>query len=151
MSDSVRPDMTAIDPIVIVRETAAAPAAAWSALVDPAHVRQWFTDASPVGRVGDAYRLDFGDSIVEGIVSEIVPGHRFAYTWSWAHDDPRHQTHVSWEVQPLPGGGSRLTLRHDGWTEVAANEATRDDHAGYWEGYLDDLVNHLETEPDASG
>ena len=53
---------------------------------------------------------------------------------------------MSWEVVALPGGGSRITLRHDGWTEAGADEATRDDHAGYWDGYLDDLADLLEGE-----
>ena len=31
------------------------------------------------------------------------------------------------------------------WT-AGANVATRDDHAGYWEGYLEDLVAVLDEE-----
>ncbi|MFL5778988.1 MAG: hypothetical protein ACJ761_08610 [Chloroflexota bacterium] len=31
-----------------------------------------------------------------------------------------------------------------GWDEAGADRRVRDDHAGYWEGYLEDLVAILE-------
>lgn len=135
--------MADVAPIVIVRDTEATPDAAWAALTEPDMVARWFTDATPVGGVGTAYRLDFGDSAVEGIVTEIAPGHRLGYTWAWADAEPRQETLVRWEVEPLPGARARVTLRHEGWAEAGADEATRDDHAGYWEDYLDDLVEFL--------
>ena len=51
---------------------------------------------------------------------------------------------VTWTVEPLPGGGTRVKLVHDGWAEAGVDEASRDDHEGYWSGYLDDLVAILE-------
>ncbi len=142
--------MSAIDPIVIVRETAAPPEAAWRALVEPELVERWFTTASPVGNAGDPYRLDFGDSVVDGVITEIVPGRRFAYTWSWADAEPRQETLVTWEIEATRGGGSRVILRHGGWSEAGADEVSRDDHAAYWSGYLDDLADLLTSVPGAN-
>jgi hypothetical protein len=51
---------------------------------------------------------------------------------------------VSWTIEPLSAGGTQVTLEHDGWSEAGADEATRNDHAGYWEGYLEDLVSVLD-------
>ena len=54
---------------------------------------------------------------------------------------------VSWVVEPLPDGGGRITLVHDGWSEVGADSAARDDHEAYWSGYLDDLAATLAERP----
>lgn len=139
--------MTAIEPIELTAITTADPATAWAALTDPDTVARWFTDASPVGSVGAAYRLDFGDgSVVEGAVRAHEPGRRFAYTWAWAGPEPGPETLVTWTVDPDPDGGTRITLVHSGWTEAGADEAARDDHLAYWEMYLDDLVTLLDGE-----
>jgi uncharacterized protein YndB with AHSA1/START domain len=133
-----------LPPIILEIVTPASPDAAWAALTDPEQVVEWFTDASPLGEVGDVYRLDFGEgSVVEGIIREVEPGHRFVHTWAWADALPRQETVVSWTVEAVPGGGGRITLVHDGWSEAGADSAARDDHEAYWSGYLDDLVEIL--------
>ena len=65
----------ALPPIVLAIETPATPADAWAALTEPERIAEWFTDALPLGQVGDPYRLDFGDgSVVEGVVRLVEPG-----------------------------------------------------------------------------
>jgi uncharacterized protein YndB with AHSA1/START domain len=118
---------------------------AWTALTDPDRIAEWLTDATPLGAVGDPYRLDFGDgSVVEGIVQVVEPGRQFAHTWAWVDAAPRQETVVTWTVESLDAGGTRITLIHDGWSDAGADEAIRDDHEGYWSGYLDDLAAILE-------
>jgi uncharacterized protein YndB with AHSA1/START domain len=134
-----------LPPIVLEIETPAPPADVWTAITVPERIAEWFTDASPLGAVGSAYRLDFGDgSIVEGVVTELEPGRRFAYTWAWADGEPEQRTTVSWSVDPLESGGSRITLVHDGWSDAGLDASARDDHEGYWLGYLEDLAAVLE-------
>ncbi|HSK52202.1 MAG TPA: SRPBCC domain-containing protein [Clostridia bacterium] len=134
-----------IAPIRLTATTTGSPAAAWAALTEPAKVLEWFTEATPVGAVGAPYRLDFGDgSVIEGRIVELEPGRRLAYTWAWADAEPRGETLVSWTIEALPAGGTAVTLEHGGWAEAGADEATRNDHAGYWEGYLEDLVAVLD-------
>jgi uncharacterized protein YndB with AHSA1/START domain len=136
--------MTDLEPIRLSIETAATPEAAWEALTDPDRIAEWFTDATALGNVGDAYRLDFGDgTVVEGTVTERDDGRRFGYTWAWAGDEPPAETFVIWAVEPMPRGRSRISLEHGGWTAAGLDEATRADHAGYWEGYLQDLAEVL--------
>jgi uncharacterized protein YndB with AHSA1/START domain len=133
--------MAELPPIVIEIETSASTDEAWAALTDPERVVLWFTDATPVGAVGEPYRLDFGDgSVVDGVVREVVPGRRFAHTWAWADVDPRQETLVTWSVEPRDDGGSRVSIVHDGWSEAGADAETRADHQGYWAGYLEDLA-----------
>jgi uncharacterized protein YndB with AHSA1/START domain len=136
---------TVLPPIVLELESAASPDEAWAALTRPERIAEWFTDASPLGEVGTAYRLDFGDgSVVEGVVTELEPGRRFAHTWAWTDAEPGQETLVSWSVEALPDGRSRVTLVHDGWAEAGLDESARDDHEGYWVGYLEDLASALE-------
>lgn len=133
----------AVDAIEITLDTATPPERVWAALTDPARVAEWFTDARPLGPVGSPYRLDFGDgSVVVGRVTERLPSVRFAHTWAW-EGQAEPPTVVTWSIEPLEDGGSRVVLRHDGWDESGADRATRDDHAGYWEGYLADLADVL--------
>ena len=130
-----------LPPIVLTIDTLASPADAWAALTEPDRIARWFTDALPLGGVGDPYRLDFGDgSVVEGVVRLVEPGRRFSHTWVWADVEPRQETLVTWSVDPIDKGGSRVTLVHDGWAEAGVDDAARDDHEAYWSGYLDDLA-----------
>ena len=131
----------ALPPIVLAIETRATPADAWAALTEPERIAEWFTQATPLGQVGAPYQLDFGDgSMVEGVVRLVEPGRRFAHSWVWADVEPRQETLVSWSVEPLPKGGARITLVHDGWAEAGVDDAARDDHEAYWSSYLDDLA-----------
>lgn len=133
-----------VSPIDIAFDTDADPAMAWHVITDPARVAEWFTDASPLGPVGSTYRLDFGDgSVVAGEVLALEPGHGFAHAWHWDGADPSETTTVAWTVTALPGDGSRIRLVHDGWGEAGLDASTRDDHEGYWTGYLDDLRDLL--------
>jgi len=136
-----------IEPITLKAATSGSPRAAWAALTDPTLVVEWFTEASPVGPVGAPYRLDFGDgSVISGRIRALEPGHRLAYSWAWADTEPVEETLVTWTLEPLPGGGTEGTLEHAGWAEAGSDESTRNDHAGYWEGYLEDLVAVLDEE-----
>ncbi|OGO56073.1 MAG: hypothetical protein A2Z32_02290 [Chloroflexi bacterium RBG_16_69_14] len=133
-----------LPPIILEIETPASADEAWAAITDPERVAEWLTDVSALGDVGDPYRLDFGDgSVVEGVIREIEPGRRFAHTWAWVDALPRQETIVSWTVEPLPNGGGRVILIHDGWSDAGADSAARDDHEAYWSGYLDDLAEIL--------
>jgi len=133
-----------IPPIDIAIETRADPGVAWAAITRPDRIALWFTDASPLGPVGSAYRLDFGDgSVVTGEVLALEPGHRFSHGWAWVGAGPGDATVVTWSVEPLPAGGSRIRLEHAGWSEPDG-EVARDEHEAYWRGYLDDLRDILE-------
>jgi uncharacterized protein YndB with AHSA1/START domain len=133
-----------VSPIRLTVETAASPQLAWTYLTDPDRVAEWLTEASPIGAVGDPFRLDFGDgSVVEGRILALEPGCRFAHEWAWADAEPSLPTRVEWLLEPLDNGGSRLTLVHDGWTGADADAVVRDEHEGYWSGYLDDLRDIL--------
>jgi uncharacterized protein YndB with AHSA1/START domain len=130
---------TKLEPIRLAVETPAEPDEAWDALTDPDRIAEWFTEASPLGRPGDAYRLDFGDSLVEGEIVSLDPGRSFAHTWTWQGDETAEPTLVTWTVEARPGGGTVIILEHGGWTEAGLDDAVREDHRGYWAAYLEEL------------
>jgi uncharacterized protein YndB with AHSA1/START domain len=134
-----------LEPIDLAIETRAPAAQAWRTLTDPALVELWFTEVSPLGPVGSTYRLAFGDgSVVTGELLVHEPGRRFAHAWRWEGDDASETTVVTWTVEPLSGGGSRIRLVHAGWETSQGGEGARDDHEAYWSGYLDDLRDVLD-------
>ena len=138
-------DPTALPPVELTIDVPVDAALAWRYLTDPDRVAEWFTEASPVGPEGAPYRLDFGDgSVVDGRIVALEPGRRLAYSWAWTDAEPRLETLVTWTIEPLPGGGCRISLEHSGWSEAGADESLRDDHESYWSGYLDDLKALLE-------
>jgi uncharacterized protein YndB with AHSA1/START domain len=134
MATQVKPE-----PIVLSIETPADTETVWAALTDPDRVTEWFTDVSPLGAPGDPYRIDFGDSAVEGVIVDVQQGRRFAYTWRWEAADDDEQTLVSWMIEPVGDDGTRISLEHTGWPATTRDDTTRDDHAGYWQAYLEDL------------
>jgi len=132
-----------IGPIDIEVELPVDAATGWRAITDPDRVIEWFTSASPVGPVGSVHRIDFGDgSVVSGEITELAPGRRFAHRWHWDGADDAETTLVTWTVTPS-AGGSTIRLVHDGWAEAGLDAASRDDHEGYWTGYLEDLRDLL--------
>jgi uncharacterized protein YndB with AHSA1/START domain len=129
-----------VTPIDLSVDVPVPPADAWRAVTDPARIAEWFTDASPLGPVGSPYRLDFGEgSIVGGVVLEVHDGRSFSHSWRWEGADDAETTTVTWSVAPLDGGGSRIRVVHGGWEEAGLDASARDDHEGYWTGYLEDL------------
>jgi len=126
-------------PIILSIEAPADTELAWETLTDPDRVAEWFTDVSPIGAPGDPYRIDFGDSAVEGVIVDVQPGRRLAYTWRWEAADADEQTLVSWTIEPVGDDGTRISLQHTGWPATTRDDTTRDDHEGYWQAYLEDL------------
>jgi len=85
-------------------------------------------------RKGGAWRADgigeHGPFHVGGTVLEVDPPHVLSQTWepSWT---PGVATRVIWRIAAIEGG-SRLTIRHDGFTDAASCA----DHATGWERVL---------------
>ena len=94
----------------------------------------------------DGFRnpVDFvEESVVLAQIVDVVDSGAVPHTWSWSLSEPREVTLVAWAVEPR-AGGSRISLRHDGWDEAGLDAGVRDDHASYWAGYLEDLRDVLE-------
>jgi uncharacterized protein YndB with AHSA1/START domain len=106
-------------------------AVVFSFFTDPARFARWWGEGSTIEPVvGGSVRIVYpGGSVASGVVRELVPDERIAFTFGY--EDP---------AKPIPPGGSlvtitladapdgtRVVLRHD-----VADAATRDQHVQGW-------------------
>jgi uncharacterized protein YndB with AHSA1/START domain len=133
-------------------EIAAPPARVFKALTDSAEVMRWWGSpelytttswraelrpggtlrAEGVGADGVAFAID-------GEILEVDPPRKLVHTWK-ADFDGGHVTTVSYRLEALDAGGTRLTLRHTGFAGRAESCAS---HGQGWELVFGWLVAHL--------
>ena len=97
--------------LILVRELRHSPEKVWQALTDPAHLREWapFDADGSLGTVGTTVKL----TTVRAPTPHVSEAHvkradaPRALEYSWGGND------VRWELEPLGGGGTRLTLWHN--------------------------------------
>jgi uncharacterized protein YndB with AHSA1/START domain len=111
----------------------------WWGSTDAYRVTAWTADLKP----GGAWRssglgVDGKPFSVGGKILEVDRPRLLVQTWEpdW---DPGSATIVRYAVDPIPGG-SRLTVRHEGFVDRAAS---CEDHARGWERVLGWLERHL--------
>jgi uncharacterized protein YndB with AHSA1/START domain len=124
--------------LVLVRDLSHPPAKVWKALTDPADLREWapFDSDRNLGTVGTATLSTVGAPTPQ--VSETQVKRADAprvLEFSWGGQD------IRWELEPLTGGGTRLTLWHSIDRRFIAMGA-----AG-WHICLDVLERHLDGQP----
>ncbi len=95
--------------LVLVRELSHPPTKVWKALTDPEHLREWapFDADRDLGTVGTATLTTVGaptPHVSETRVTRADAPKVLEFTWGGQA--------LRWELEPLPGGGTRLTLRH---------------------------------------
>src|SRR5213082_3072695 len=96
--------------LVLVRDVPHPPAKVWKALTDPEHLREWapFDSDRNLGTIGTAKLSTVGAGAPQ--VSETQVKRADApkvLEFSWGGQD------IRWELEPLAGSGTRLTLWHD--------------------------------------
>ena len=100
--------------LVLVRDLGHPPARVWKALTDPEQLRAWapFDADRNLGSIGTAMLTTVGaptPHITEARVKRAdAPA---VLEFNWGGQD------IRWELEPLPGGGTRLTL----WHNIARN------------------------------
>jgi len=124
--------------LVLVRDLRHPPAKVWKALTDPEQLREWapFDSDRNLGAVGAAKLSTVGTPAPHVTETRVKRADApKALEYSWGGND------IRWELEPLPGGGTRLTLWHDidrGFISMGA--------AG-WHICFDVLDRHLAGEP----
>lgn len=121
----------------------------WRAIVDPELTRQYVygtrlrTTLVPGSRY--AYVADGEVEAVNGEVLACEPGRRLVLTWA-AHWDPEVEkdapSRVSWELQDLGAGRTRLSVVHDRFAGRTATWASSKDA---WTFLLSSLKSLVET------
>src|SRR6187399_784984 len=121
--------------LVLVRELAHPPAKVWTALTEPEHLREWapFDANTSLANVGATAKLTTvgapGPHVTETTVK--LADAPKSLECSWGGGDLR------WELEPLGGSGTRLTL----WHQINKNFISMG--ATGWHVCLDVLAGHL--------
>jgi uncharacterized protein YndB with AHSA1/START domain len=96
--------------LVLVRDLRHPPEKVWKALTDPEQLREWapFDSDRNLGAVGAAKLSTVGAPtpyVSETHVKRADAPRALEYTWGGGD--------IRWELEPLQGGGTRLTLWHN--------------------------------------
>ena len=96
--------------LVLVRDLPHPPARVWTALTDPAHLREWapFDSDRSLATVGTANLTTVGapqPHVTETQVKRADAPRALEFNWGGQE--------IRWELEPLGGGGTRLTLWHN--------------------------------------
>jgi len=112
------------------------PERVWRALVDPEELAAWLMPTDFAPRQGHEFSLETSDvhvGTIHGEVLEIDEPRRLRCRWSGVFGD----TEVTFELIP-EGDGTRLRVRHDGWTDPVPPE-----RAGFDDGWKQKLDQDL--------
>lgn len=105
----VRKDGATTWTLVVVRELRHPPAAVWEALTDPAHLREWapYDADRSLSAVGAVKLSTVGAPAAPTPETQVTRADApRLLEFSWGGQELR------WELAPLAGGGTRLTLWH---------------------------------------
>jgi uncharacterized protein YndB with AHSA1/START domain len=96
--------------LVLVRDLHHAPVKVWEALTDPAQLREWapFDADRNLGRTGTATLTTVGapsPHVTETRIKRADAPRLLEFNWGGQD--------IRWELEPLGGGGTRLTLWHN--------------------------------------
>jgi uncharacterized protein YndB with AHSA1/START domain len=97
--------------LVLVRDLRHPPARVWEALTDPDHLREWapFDADGNLGTAGATVMLTTVGAptpmVSEATVTRAEAGRALEYNWGGQD--------IRWALEPLGGGGTRLTLWHN--------------------------------------
>lgn len=95
--------------LVLVRDLRHPPAKVWAALTDPEHLREWapFDADRSLGAIGTAKLSTVGTrtpQVTETHVKRAEAPKELEFNWGGQD--------IRWELEPLGGGGTRLTFWH---------------------------------------
>lgn len=112
--------------IVVESELRHPPEKVWRALTEPDLIASWLMPNDFQPKVGHRFTLRTRpapgfDGIVHCEVLAVEPQRRLSYSWRGGSPERRGygaelDTVVTWTLEPLPDGGTRLRLDHDGFT-----------------------------------
>jgi uncharacterized protein YndB with AHSA1/START domain len=108
------------------------PERVWRALVDPTELAAWLMPTDFAPEIGKEFTLETGDAhigAIQGEVLEIDEPKKLRCRWSGVFGD----TEVTFELFP-EADGTRLRVRHDGWSEPLPPE-----RAGFDDGWKQKL------------
>ena len=110
----------------------------------------WWPQAAEIdARTGGAYHLSWPSMNwhLRGQYTRFEPGQQLAFTWKWDHDEEGMAVReVIIDLEPLPNGGTKLTLTHGPYSDSAEDQAIRiEHHLAGWQHFIPRLQALAET------
>ena len=103
------------------------PSRVFKAITDPKQLTQWFPDvASLEPKVGGKISFRFSESnsktisdnqIIEGEIIELEKNKRLVYTWGHPNDSKFPLTQVTWNLESIGIGMTKVTITHAGFID----------------------------------
>jgi uncharacterized protein YndB with AHSA1/START domain/DNA-binding transcriptional ArsR family regulator len=129
---------------------AASPQTLWDAITKPEFTAQYFYGSHVVttAEPGTSIRHYAPDGVtlwVDDLIIESDPPRKLVHTWRALYDPElavEERSRVTWEIEPQPGGVSRLTVIHD---QLERAPKTAANVAGGWMFIISGLKTYLET------
>jgi uncharacterized protein YndB with AHSA1/START domain len=119
-------------------EVEAPPDRIWQLLTDPAELPRWWPDAAELEPgVGGRVVLQFGPGNVAGEITRWQPPSELGFTWV-PSNMPGVRLHVSFTVDDLGDGRSRVSVVHTGFEDAPAE--AREAVVGGWAHFLPRLA-----------
>lgn len=127
----------------------ASPEVVFKAITDPKELTNWFPDQAVLeAKIGGKVKFSFykeegehGDcsGAAEGTVIEFIPNKKVSYTWE-KHSTPDFpRTVVTWEIEEIENGRTRVNLLHTGFESGKLFK-----HDEGWSYFLDRLRKYCE-------
>ena len=93
--------------------------------------------------MGGTYRLSWPAMgwHLRGRYTKVDPGRALGFTWAWDHEPQRPERHVDVSFEPLPEGGTRITVTHGRYGDGAADAEDRQGHIDGWRHFLARLAS----------
>jgi uncharacterized protein YndB with AHSA1/START domain len=114
------------------------PERVWHLLTDPVELPRWWPDAAELEpRVGGRVVLTFGPGNVSGEITTWEPPSELGFTWEQTNM-PGVRLHVTFTVDDLGGGRSRVSVVHSGFEGAPAE--VRDAVVSGWANFLPRLA-----------
>lgn len=113
----------------------------WYMLTEPGPLAQWLAPGTVDLRPGGRISLDFSESgaTIDSVIRDLDPPRVLEYSWSSGNEPERP---LRWELEPLNGSSTRLTLT----LRLPAEEDIARAAAG-WDTHLEMLLAALESVP----
>ena len=141
------------DQYIDVRKTIiidSSPEVIFKAITDPQELTQWFPDQAVFEpSIGGKVSFDFsetksdkgGGCKVRGTIVEFIPNKKISYTWERIDEPSKNtKTVVTWEVEKIEDDGTRVNLKHTGFTSTDISK----EHDEGWNYFLPRLKKYCE-------
>ncbi len=121
----------------------------FKAITDPKELTNWFPDQAVLeAKVGGKVKFSFykdegqhGDysGAAEGTIIEFIPNKKVSYTWEKHNTPDFPRTVVTWELEEIDDGRTRINLLHTGFESGKLFK-----HDEGWSYFLDRLRKYCE-------